>query len=108
MLNLIQLREAALHGVEGLEAATAHAPRAHRNLKLGLWAGQHLGHVGPELARYVLAVLEADYEEAGDADLIRKLMHDFAAAGLSVSKSEVQERAAAFKREAFAAMHQTD
>ena len=108
MFDLIHLREAALHGVERLEAATAHAPRAHRNIKLGLWAGQHLGHAGPELARYVLSVMEADHEEAGDADVIRKLMHDFAASGLSVSESEVQERAAAFKREAFAAMHQTD
>lgn len=108
MPDLIHLREAALHGVEELEAATAHAPRARRNLKLGLWAGRHLGHTGPELTRYVLSVMEADHEEAGDADVIRKLMYDFAAASLSVSKSEVQERAAEFKREAFAAMHQTD
>ena len=108
MLDLTQLREAALHGIEGLMEVTAHAPRARRNLMLGLWAGQRIGHVGPALARYALSVLESDHEEAGDADVIRKLMGDFAGAGLPQQESEVRERLIAFKRDAFVSMRETD
>ena len=108
MPDLTHLREAALRGAEGLEEATAHAPRARRNLLLGLWAGRRLGHDGPALARYALSVMEADHEEAGDADVIRKLLSDFDAAGLPAREAEVQERLVEFKRAAFAAMDQTD
>ena len=108
MPDLAQLREAALRGVEGLEEATAHAPRARRNLLIGLWAGQHLGHDGPALAHYALSVMEADHEEAGDADVIRKLVRDFDAAGSPVQEAEGQERLVGFKRAAFATMGQTD
>ena len=108
MPDLTQLREAALHGIEGLMEVTAHAPRARRNLMLGLWAGQRIGHVGPALARYALSVMESDHEEAGDADVIRKLMGDFAGAGLPQQESEVRERLIAFKRDAFVSMRETD
>ena len=108
MPDLAQLREAALRGVEGLEEATAHAPRARRNLLIGLWAGQHLGHDGPALAHYALSVMESDHEEAGDADVIRKLSRDFAAAGVSVPAAELNERLVGFKRTAYAAINHTD
>lgn len=108
MPDLTRLHEAALRGIEGLEEATAHAPRARRNLLLGLWAGQRLGHDGPALARYALSVMEADHEEAGDMDVVRKLVRDFAAAGSPVREAEVQEHLVGFKRAAFAAMGQTD
>lgn len=108
MPDLSHLHEAALRGIEGLEEVTAHAPRARRNLLLGLWAGRRLGHDGPALARYALSVMESDHEEAGDADVIRKLVRDFDAAGSPVQEAEVQERLVGFKRAAFAAMGQTD
>lgn len=108
MPDLNHLREAAQHGIEGLKEAVAHAPRAQRNLMLGLWAGQRLGHAGPELTQYALSVMESDHEEAGDADVVRKLVRDFEAADLPIPEAEVQARAVQFKREAFIAMRQTD
>ena len=52
--------------------------------------------------------MEADHEEAGDADVVRKLVRDFAAAGLPEQEAEVQKRLVECKREAFAAMRETD
>ena len=102
------LREAAQRGIDGLREATVHAPRAHRNLMLGLWAGKRLGHDGPALAQYVLEVMEADHEEAGDADIVRKLVRDFADSGAALSEADVQAQLMDYKRRAFAGMSQTD
>ena len=108
MPHLNLLREAARRGIDGLREATLHAPRAHRNLMLGLWAGKRLGHDGPALVQYVLEVMEADHEAAGDADVVRKLMRDFAGSGTAMTEADVQAQLMNYKRHAFAEMSQTD
>ena len=60
MPDMVMLRAAARHGLEGLHDATAHAPRARRNLLVGLWAARHTGCGEADLIPYALAVMEAD------------------------------------------------
>ncbi len=49
---------------------------ARRNKLLGLWAAELLGKSGAEAEAYALEVVKADFEEAGDEDVFRKLAGD--------------------------------
>jgi hypothetical protein len=62
---------------------------ARRNKLFGLWAAQQLGKTGLDAETYAKAVVVADFEEAGDADVIRKVRQDFEDAGKSVSDAEL-------------------
>ena len=61
---------------------------ARCNKLFGLWAAQQLGRTGPDAETYSKAVV-ADFEEAGDADVIRKVRQDFEAAGKTTSDAEL-------------------
>ena len=71
-----------------------------RNKLVGLWAAEKMGLSGDAADGYAKEVIKADFEEAGDEDVIRKLNKDFADKGVSVSDSEV--RAELVKAEATA------
>ncbi|MCM2454960.1 DUF1476 domain-containing protein [Rhizobium sp. CG4] len=60
---------------------------ARRNKLLGLWAAGLLGKADADA--YAKEVVAADFEEAGDADVFRKVRGDFDAAGVKVSDSEL-------------------
>jgi hypothetical protein len=62
---------------------------ARRNKLFGLWAAQQLGKTGPDAETYSKAVVVADFEEAGDGDVIRKVRRDFEAAGKTSSDTEL-------------------
>ena len=49
---------------------------ARRNRLLGLWAAEKLGISGDAATAYAKEVVAADFEEAGDADVLRKVMND--------------------------------
>jgi hypothetical protein len=49
---------------------------ARRNKLIGLWAAELLGKSGADAAAYAKEVVAADFEEAGDEDVYRKLAAD--------------------------------
>ena len=49
---------------------------ARRNKLLGLWAAGILGKTGDDAAAYAKEVVKADFEEAGDEDVFRKVAAD--------------------------------
>ena len=51
---------------------------ARRNKLLGLWAAEKLGKSGADADAYAKEVVAADFEEAGDADVLRKVAKDLA------------------------------
>ncbi len=63
---------------------------ARRNKLLGLWAAELLGKNGEAAEAYAKSVVIADFEEAGDDDVFRKIRGDLDAAG--VVQSEHQTR----------------
>lgn len=63
---------------------------ARRNKLLGLWAADLLGLTPPEAEAYAKAVVQADFEEAGDEDVVRKVYGDLSAKGLDVSEHVVR------------------
>jgi hypothetical protein len=62
---------------------------ARRNKLLGLWAAEKLGLSGSEAESYAKSVLLADFEEAGDHDVLRKIRTDFDAKGVAQSDHQI-------------------
>lgn len=63
---------------------------ARRNKMLGLWAAEKLGKSGADADAYAKQVVLADFEEAGDDDVFRKVKADLGAAGLSVTDGQIR------------------
>ncbi|OYX25598.1 MAG: aldolase [Rhodobacterales bacterium 32-66-7] len=51
---------------------------ARRNKLAGLWAAGLMGKSDDEAAAYAMDVVSADFEEAGNEDVVRKLVADLA------------------------------
>ena len=63
---------------------------ARRNRLLGAWAAERMSLSAVEAEAYAKSVVQADFEEAGDEDVIRKLLGDLTAAGVDTSEGEVR------------------
>src|SRR5690606_40222889 len=63
---------------------------ARRNKMLGLWAAELLGKTGADADAYSKDVVAADFEEAGDDDVMRKVAKDLADKG--VSEADVRQK----------------
>ena len=63
---------------------------ARRNRLLGGWAAEKMGLSAVEAEAYAKAVVQADFEEAGDEDVIRKLLGDLVSAGVDVSEGDIR------------------
>ena len=74
---------------EGFEKKFAHDEElrfkatARRNKLLGLWVAQKLGMSGADADAYAKEVVAADFEEAGDTDVLRKVAGDLASKGIT-------------------------
>jgi hypothetical protein len=63
---------------------------ARRNKLLGLWAAEKLGKTGADADAYAKEVVRADFEEAGDDDVFRKVRADFDAASVAQSDHQIR------------------
>ena len=73
---------------------------SRRNKLLGQWAAKELAVPAAGVEAYVMEVVRADFQEAGDQDLIRKVLGDFKAKGKAVSESELKTKLEALMSEA--------
>ena len=83
-------RERAEEAKFALDEDTQFRVTARRNRLLGQWAAEQMGLSAVEAEAYAKAVVQADFEEAGDEDVIRKLLGDLIAAGVDASEGEVR------------------
>ena len=67
---------------------------ARRNKLLGIWAAELLGHTGDAANAYAAEVVAADFEEAGDEDVFRKVSSDLTAKGLSIGDDVIRQKMA--------------
>jgi len=63
---------------------------ARRNRLLGLWVAEKLGMSGEAAGTYAKEVVAAEFQGAGDADVIRKVMGDLKAKGVAVTETQIQ------------------
>ena len=81
---------------EGFEKKFAHDEElqfkagARRNKLLGLWAAEKMGLAGADAEAYAKSVVVADFEEAGDDDVFRKIRKDLDAKGVAQSDHQIR------------------
>ena len=64
---------------------------ARRNRLLGEWAARKMGLSQEEMESYSKDVVRADFEEAGDGDVIRKVLGDLTSAGVETDEAEIRQ-----------------
>lgn len=64
---------------------------ARRNRLLGTWAAELMGLTAVEAESYAKDVVRADFEEAGDEDVIRKLLGDLTSAGVDIDEARIRD-----------------
>ena len=64
---------------------------ARRNRLLGEWAARKMGLSEVEAESYAKDVVRSDFEEAGEHDVIRKVLVDLTAAGVETDEEKVRE-----------------
>ncbi|MBA3670197.1 MAG: DUF1476 domain-containing protein [Sphingomonas sp.] len=64
---------------------------ARRNRLLGEWAARLMGLSAAESESYAKDVVRSDFEEAGDHDVIRKVLGDLTTAGIDASEEAISE-----------------
>jgi hypothetical protein len=62
---------------------------ARRNKLLGLWIAERLGKTGDDADAYARTVVQADFQEPGDADVLRKVRQDLDSAGKAMGEAEL-------------------
>ena len=81
---------------EGYESKFAHdqdlkfKATARRTKLLGLWAAEKMGLSGADADAYAKEVVKADFEEAGDEDVFRKIRKDLDAKTVAVSDHQIR------------------
>ncbi len=83
-------REAAFEAKFAHDADIEFKVTARRNKLLGLWAAEKMGLTPEEADSYAKSVVQADFEEAGDEDVVRKLMGDLTSAGIETNDLEIR------------------
>ncbi|QCO56862.1 DUF1476 domain-containing protein (plasmid) [Pseudorhodobacter turbinis] len=69
-------RENAFEAKFAHDAEMQFRAEARCNKLVGLWAAELLGKTGQEATDYAMTVVAADFEEAGNEDVVRKLAAD--------------------------------
>jgi hypothetical protein len=64
--------------------------QARRNKLLGHWAAERMGLDAAETEAYARSVVQAEFEEAGDEDIVRKLLGDLISAGVDIDDAEIR------------------
>lgn len=83
-------RERAFETKFARDEEMAFRVTARRNRLLGQWAAGLMKLTPEEADAYAKAVVHAEFEEAGDEDVIRKLVGDLTAAGVDIDDARVR------------------
>lgn len=89
-MNSFDDRERAFENQFAREQELQFRIAARRNRLIGEWAAARMGLTPEETDGYIKSVLQADFEEAGDEDVIRKLAGDLTAVGVEIGDAEIR------------------
>jgi hypothetical protein len=65
---------------------------ARHNRLLGMWVAEKLGMTGDAAAAYAKEVVASDFEEAGDSDVVRKVLGDLTAKGIAMTEQQLRAK----------------
>ena len=89
-MNEFNKREEGFEKKFALDEELKFKAEARRNKLLGLWAAEKLGITGDAANGYAKEVVAADFEEAGDNDVLHKVLKDLTAMGPADTAREVR------------------
>ena len=89
-MSAFEDREKAFETKFAKDQELAFRVTARRNHLLGEWAGSLMALTSEETDAYAKAVVQADFEEAGDEDVIRKLLGDLTSAGVDMDEGRIR------------------
>jgi hypothetical protein len=93
-------REEAFERKFALDEELKFKAEARRDKLLGLWVAEKLGLSGDAANTYAKTVVAADFAQAGDADVVRKVIGDLAAKGITVTERQIRQKLDGFLAEA--------
>ena len=85
-------RERGEEAKYAFDEETAFKVAARRNRLFGEWAAGLMNLTDEETDAYKKAVVQADFEEAGDEDVIRKVLGDLTSAGVEADDAMVRAK----------------
>lgn len=88
-MSTFEDRENAFENKFAHDAEMQFKAEARRNKLLGLWAAELMGKSGDEADAYAKEVIAADFEEAGDEDVYRKISGDL---GDAASEADIRAK----------------
>lgn len=83
-------REEGFEKKYALDEELRFKANARRAKLLGAWAAEKLGKSGADVEAYAKSVVMADFQEAGDDDIFRKIRDDFKAGGVDQSEHQIR------------------
>ncbi len=63
---------------------------SRRNRLLGFWVAEQFGMSETDAEQYAKEIVIADFEEPGDADVVRKVLADFSERGLAMDEARLR------------------
>jgi hypothetical protein len=88
-MTMFDKREEGFEKKFALDEELKFKADARRNKLLGLWVAEQLGLSGEAATAYARDVVAADFEEAGDRDVIHKVTADLAAKNIDISNGKL-------------------
>ena len=83
-------REEGFEKKYALDEEQKFKAEARRNKLLGLWVAEKLGKAGDDASAYAREVVASDFEEAGDGDVVRKVLGDLTAKGIAMTEPQLR------------------
>ena len=83
-------RERAFETKFARDEEMAFRVTARRNRLVGVWAAGLMGLTPEETDAYAKAVVQADFEEAGEEDVVHKLLGDLVSANVDMDETRVR------------------
>ncbi|MGC6328698.1 DUF1476 domain-containing protein [Rhizorhabdus sp. FW153] len=83
-------REQAFENKFAHDQEMAFRITARRNRLVGQWAADMMKLTAEETDSYAKSVVQADFEEAGDEDVIRKILGDLTSAGVEIDEAAIR------------------
>ena len=91
-------REKAFEAKFKLDEELKFKVASRRNKYLGQWTSQKLGYDAEKEKEYIESVIKADFQEAGDEDVFRKIKADLK--GHNISDEDIRKKMKEFDEKA--------
>jgi len=91
-MSTFDKREEGFEKKYALDEEQKFRAEARRNRLLGMWVAEKLGMTGDAATAYAKEVVASDFEEAGDGDVVRKVLGDLTAKGIAMTEPQLRAK----------------